>query len=201
MNTQRIQKIFGVIFLLATLSADTIFAGDRQKNNSILEQLNTKETFTVYARGTSYPPNADSDTKKGKTSSLIPIKTVRGLGFLCIAVDPRLIPYGSVIVGRDKNGNKIIGVAVDTGGDVKNRKAARVLALKNGFSKDSPEYKAPVLDFYSSTGDITKYWDSFTVIPYQGPDFKSEMDQHEKIAYLKAVKEKYLDNPQLLASL
>lgn len=192
MNKQRILKSIGIIFLLITISVETLTGSTsgQQKNNSTIEQLNTDETFTVYARGTSYL-NCDPDSAAGRTSSLIPIKTVKSLGLQCIAVDPEIIPYGSVIIGRNKNGREIVGVAVDTGGDVKNRKAARMLAIKKGFGKNSPEYKAIVLDFHAHS-DITRYWDTFTVIPYQGPDFKFELKSSQRLAHLKAVKEKYL---------
>lgn len=187
MNKKRMLKNFGIIFLLITICAKDIASG-QQKNNSILDN---SKSFEVYARGTSYPPNADPDTRKGKTSSLIPIKTVIGLGLHCIAVNPKIIPYGSVIIGRDKNGREIIGVAVDTGGAVKSREAAKGLARMKGFKKDSPEYNAIVLDFYSSKGDITKYWDNFTVIPYRGPDFKFNLNHSEKVNHLKLVKSLY----------
>ncbi len=202
MHKLRTQKIIGIVFLLATLmSANILFAGDRQKNLSSLEQLNTQGAFRVYARGTSYH-SGDSDSAAGKTSSLTKIDDVKGRDLECIAVDNSLIPYGSVIIGRDKHGQEIIGVAVDTGSAVKSRKAAKQLAKKLGYPKDSPEAKAPVLDFHSRT-DMTHYWDHFIVIPYIGPDFKFSLSKKEKLAYLDEVKKQYVDKTptRLLASL
>lgn len=196
-----IQKIIGVIFLLITINAASIAAGDQQKNNSTFEQLNTQKAFKVYARGTSYHSD-DSDSAAGKTSSLTKINDVKGRDLECIAVDNSLIPYGSVIIGRDKHGQEIIGVAVDTGSAVKSRKAAKQLAKKLGYPKDSPEAQAPVLDFHSRT-DMTHYWDHFIVIPYTGPDFKFSLSKKEKLAYLDEVKKQYVDKTptRLLASL
>lgn len=192
MNKQRIPQRIGIIFLLITICVLTPmgYASGQQKNHSTT--IDNLKSFEVYARGTSYS-NCDADSAAGRTSSLIPIDIVKGLGLQCIAVDPKIIPYGSVIIGQNKKGQEIIGVAVDTGGDVKNRKAARVLAIKKGFDRNSPEYKAIVLDFHSISGDITKYWDTFTVIPYRGPDFKLKLNHREKVNHLKMVKSLYND--------
>ena len=194
MNKKRILKNFGIIFLTFTISAMNIASG-QQKNNSILDN---SKTFEVYARGTSYL-NHDSQSAAGKTASLVPIKIVTDLGLHCIAVDPKIIPYGSVIIGRDKKGKEIIGVAVDTGGAVKSRKASRYLAKIKGFNKNSPEYNAIVLDFYGNK-DITHYWDHFTVIPYTGPCFKFDLNLKQKIDHLKHVKDLYNDNKLLIVS-
>lgn len=183
------------------MSANNLFAGDRQKNLSSIEQLNTRNTFKVYARGTSYS-DGDSDSAAGKTASLVPIKEIKKRELECVAVDNQLIPYGSVIIGRNKDGQEIVGVAVDTGSAVKSRKASKQLAKKLGYADNSPEAKAPVLDFHSS-GDMTHYWDYFIVIPYTGPDFKRELSKAEKLAHLDEVKKQYVDKTptRLLASL
>ena len=199
MNKQRILKRIGVIFLLITLmSANCLFASGQQKNDSTIENLKVDETFRVYARGTSYN-REDSESASGKTAALVKIQDVKKLGLECIAVDPKIIPYGSVIIGYNKAGREIVGVAVDTGGDVKKRRASKILAYIKGFSKDSPEYNAIVLDFHAKS-DITKYWDNFTIIPYVGPDFKNDLKQKDKIAHIKAVRDYYLKDKQELVS-
>jgi 3D (Asp-Asp-Asp) domain-containing protein len=190
MNNKSILQAIGVIFLLITTSVishgDT---SDQQKNHSTT--IDNLKRIEVFARGTAYPPNADPETADGKTASLIPIKKVIDLGLECIAVDPRVIPYGSFIIGKDKDGNTIQGVAVDTGGAVKSRQAAINLAEKKGYDEDSPQAKALVLDFYSDKGEITKAWDTFTVIVYKGPCFKFDLNQSEKLKHIIMMKAVY----------
>lgn len=164
-------------------------ASGQQKNNP--KTIDNKNKVEVLARGTSY--NAcDPDSAAGKTSSLIPISTVKKLGLQVVAVDPSKIPYGSIIIGKNKDGERIVGVAVDTGSAVKSRKAAKNYALAKGYDKDSPEYKALVFDFHSKSGDITKAWDNFIVVLYTGPEFKFDLKNSEKIQYLKYVQKTYL---------
>ncbi len=191
MNKQSILKTIGVIFLTITTSVfSTETASDEQKNNPKTID-NKKNKIEVLARGTSY--NAcDPESAAGKTSSLISISTVKQLGLQVVAVDPNKIPYGSIIIGKNKQGEKIVGVALDTGSAVKSGKAAKNYALAKGYDKNSPEYKALVFDFHSKSGDITKAWDNFIVVLYTGPEFKFDLKNSEKIKYLQYVRNKYL---------
>lgn len=197
MNKQRIQQIIGIVFLLATLmSANNLFAGDRQKNLSSIEQLNTRGAFKIYTRNTSYP-----DSENNIAAALVAIHEVKSRGLECIAVDNQLIPYGSVIIGRSKQGRDFVGVAVDTGPWVKERKAAIRLAKKLGYADNSPEAKAPVFDFHKNPN--LHYWDYFIVIPYIGPDFKFKLDKAKRLAHLDEIKKQFVDKTptHLLASL
>lgn len=188
MNNKRILQTIGIFFILITTSAvSREIASGQSKNNS----TTIENKIQILARGTSYH-SEDSESAAGKTSSLIPISTVKKLGLQVVAVDPNKIPYGSVIIGKNKSGQKIVGVAVDTGSAVKSRKAAKGYALARGYDKDSPEYKALVFDFHSKGGDITKAWDNFTVVLYTGPEFKFDLKNSEKIQYLQYVRNKYL---------
>jgi len=190
MNNKRIPQTIGVIFLLITTSVfSKESASDRQKNHST--QINNSNKVEILARATSYH-SGDVDSAQGKTSSLTPISTVKQLGLQAVAVDPNVIPYGSVIIGKNKDGEEIVGVAVDTGSAVVSRKAAKQYARQKGYSENSPESKALVLDFHSSNGDITKAWDNFTVILYKGPDYKFDLNKSEKLEYLKSVRANYL---------
>jgi 3D (Asp-Asp-Asp) domain-containing protein len=78
------------------------------------------------------------------------------------AVDPKLIPYGSgLIVQYGKK--RILVEAVDTGGDVKNRKAARRLG------RTAKEVNAPVVDlFFQSREEALTY--ARTNPPFQWVD-------------------------------
>ena len=182
MNNKRIPQTIGIIFLLITTSAMQVASGQQKNNSTTIDNLKRME---VFARGTAYPPNADPETAADKTSSLIPISTVRKLGLQCIAANHKIFPYGSFVYGFDKYGEYLEGFIVDRGGDVEKRKAAINLAKRKGFASDSPEAKAMVLDFYSTTGEITKPWDTFTVIIYSGPCFKFEMNKSQKIQHMK----------------
>lgn len=190
MNNKRILQTIGIFFILITTS---VFSREdtsgQSKNNSTT--IDNKNKVEILARGTSYNAS-DPDSAAGKTSSLIPISTVKKLGLQVVAVDPDKIPYGSIIIGKNKSGEKIVGVAVDTGSAVKSRKAARGYALTKGYDKNSPEYKALVFDFHSKSGDITKAWDNFIVVLYTGPEFKFDLKNSEKIEYLKYVRKTYL---------
>lgn len=197
MNKKRILQTIGIFFILITTSVfSRESASGQSKNNSTT--IDNLKSVKIFARGTKYL-NDDAESAAGKTASLIPISTVKKLGLQCIAVDPSIIPYGSFIIGKDKYGNDLFGAAVDTGGAVKSCKAAKQYALRKGFGKKSPEYNALVLDLHSSK-IITREWDHFTVVIYDGPSFKFKMSQSQRIEHLKMMKKVYMKfQPQLAA--
>ena len=92
-------------------------------------------------------PGADEQTKKG-LSSLEGIKLKKGRPGVIgsVSVDPRVIPYGSLVIIRDR-GEEILCVAEDTGGAVKKRKASKLRAKKEGLGNEFAE--RPVLDIFS----------------------------------------------------
>jgi 3D (Asp-Asp-Asp) domain-containing protein len=194
-----IQKIIGVIFLMITTSvAYSRAASDRLKNHSSLNNKIEKKEITrvtksKLVRVTTYyasESGSDHNTKAGKTSSCIPIKTVKKTGLYVVAVNPKEIPYGSLIVFTDKEGKKQGGISVDTGGDVITRKAAKNLALIEGKSKSSDEYKAPVVDIYTPK-PVTGVWANVEVIAYNGPSFKN-MSLESKMQHMEYMKDTYL---------
>ncbi len=179
MDKQHTLKSIGMFFIFITISAAVASAetasGQSKNNSSTIDNKTKKgEEITVYARGTSY-----QDTE---TSSGLSIKTVESIGLVPVAVDPEIIPLGSEIIGQNFH-----GVAVDEGPDVISRKAAKELALKQGYSKNSREYKALVFDFHAKS-DITDHWEDFKVIVYKGKSFRYSMSPTEQIAYLKKIK-------------
>lgn len=141
----------------------------------------------MYARSTFYnkdEPGCDSDTLKDKTSTCVKISSVTRKGLGVVAVDPRVIPYGSAVIAPDGS----VSIALDTGGDVKDRVAAKELASKKGFSTQSPEYKAPVLDFLAY-GQIGSLWDHFIVVPYAQEIPFHKLGSAAKARYIHSISE------------
>lgn len=154
--------------------------------STLQNSLKKSNAKIIFARSTSYNKDeavSDPDTRADKTSSLISIQDVKAQGLGVVAVDHTKIPYGSVIITPSKE----VYVAVNRGGAVQSRKAARVLAARKGLSENSPESRALVLDFYSYS-QVGNYWDYFTVIPYTGTTPFRDLKRSEKIAYLRAVR-------------
>ncbi|MBC7766497.1 hypothetical protein H7Y21_00680 [Arenimonas sp.] len=192
MNNKLIPQAVGVIFLLITTSVHSKErASDQQKNHSksIENLINLgKESIPLRARVTIYHASetkSDSDTMSGKTASLVKIKTVQDMGLEVLAVNPAIMPYGTVGEFTDKNGNKRIGVAVDTGKDVKSAKAS------GG--------KTPVIDIYSQKA-MTGEYHNFRIIKYTGPNFKTGLTNAQKLQYLQQVKDTFITVNRELAA-
>lgn len=114
----------------------------------------------VLARVTAYWANGgNTDRWSAKNESST------GNRLICrhhVAVDPNVIPYGSKLIIQ-YNGGRIAVEAVDTGGDVKNRLAARKLG------RTPQEKSAPVVDlFFQNREDAKEYTD--TNPPFQWVD-------------------------------
>lgn len=127
-------KRFTFILLMGATALPNAFALQSSRNNSLLARV------TVYwAHG---GRGADRYTKQHKSST----GTKLHVGHC--AVDPRRIPYGSQVVLPD--GSKLS--AVDTGGAVRNRKAAR----RGG--RNSDERSAIVIDKFFETKQQALAW-------------------------------------------
>lgn len=186
------QKIIGVIFLIITISA-SLLASDQQKNYPNIDNINKLENFSkpyiLFARSTNYykgEKGGDIGTNRGETSSLLSIPDTIENGLKIVAVDPQIIPYGSIIIHSNN-----IYIASDTGDAVKKRIASKTLAIKKGLSRHSKESNAPVLDFYSRN-QIGNLWDEFIIIPYNGPEFKTKLKRQEKINHIRKIKQSTL---------
>jgi 3D (Asp-Asp-Asp) domain-containing protein len=109
-------------------------------NNVESSVSRTLARITVYwAHG----GNSDSNTKKNLSSTGEKLKEG------AIAVDPKVIPYGSVVKIKGKN-NEL--KAVDTGGAVKARTAAKIAG------RNKEEKSAPVIDvFFQNKSDALRY--------------------------------------------
>lgn len=194
----------GAIFLLITtcvLSAKEN-TGDRRKNSPTLENSNIEAKTISVVRTTHYhatDPDADTDTKADKTSTCIPISTVRKQGVDLAATNREIIPSGSLIIMRGLNGYERILLSADIGKDVTEGKAAKQLALAQKKGRRSPEYNAPVIDVYAKGLDHEWVY-SVTILTYRGPSFK-DMKLAEKIRHIHTMKDLYYANKtQLLAS-
>lgn len=176
-----LKKLFIVVSLVVLASPAKLIAHEKDKKNQ-----DEGKVVELFARSTKYHKDevkSDSDTIAGKTSSLIPIPTVIKNGIGVVAVDPKIIPYGSVIIAP--NGSKFL--AVDTGGAVKSKKASKELADKIDLPETSKEAKAPVLDFYGRT-QVGKLWDTFRIILYKGETPFKELSLREKKSFIKSIR-------------
>jgi 3D (Asp-Asp-Asp) domain-containing protein len=182
------------ILVLLLISADSASARDeiklrvsRVKQVQVLpENQPATKPVEMYVRSTNYhrgEARSDADTENGKTASLVNIDTAHALGLGVVAVDPKVIPYGSKVVAPDGK----VYIALDTGSAVVSRAAARKLASIQKLSSNSPEAKAPVLDFYSYR-QVGEPWDHVKVIPYTGQTPFKKLKHSEKLAYLKQSK-------------
>ncbi len=109
--------------------------------------LNVRSTY--YYAGES---NSDPDTDALRSSTGTPLRPATATQVGVAAVDPRVIPYGSLITIQTASGPRYY-VAADTGGAVKNRTAS--------------QGRAPVIDFYSNSQVGGMYTD-VKIQPYRG---------------------------------
>lgn len=161
-----------------------------QLNNSTkkIEHPQPTKRIEVLVRATKYHAterHSDVDTRAGRTSSCTPIKRVEATGLYPVAADTTKFPTGSIVI--NKADPTKVGVVVDTGGAVTSRDAAKELAAQKGLGKNSVEYNAPVLDFYSTTAVSTE-WSHFIVVLYDGPRFKGGVPEE----YLRAIFNEYV---------
>jgi len=141
-----------------------------------------KEAFFATFRSTSFAENekgADGDTKRCRFKTGSPPAYCEKGQVGLAAVDPKVIPYGSRIVGP----HGIKAIAGDTGKGVVLRSAARSLAKIRHITDDRAN--APVIDFFvSSEGkQIGGEWDVFLIIPYDGTVPFKDLPLEEKRRY------------------
>ncbi len=191
---KNILKRTGVIFFLITTSAMQIASG-QQKNNPKIDNLNT-ESFSLRAKVTIYYAhekiyskklkkwvyNSDKDTDAGKTASLVDIKTAEAMGLVVLAVNPAIFPYGTVGEFTDNDGNRKVGVGLDTGKDVISAKAS------GG--------KVPVIDIYTPKY-ITGKYHNFKITKYTGPNFKRKLNDAQRLQHLQRIKDTFVTTNHL----
>ncbi len=182
-----VQAFIGLlgIFFLASNPAFSKERIEGKKTNPQEAAMSGASLTRVYARSTFYnkdEPGCDPDTRKGKTSTCLRIRDVQAKGLGVVSVDPAIVPYGSRVIASDGR----VFIAVDTGGDVKARTAAKEAAAKQGYGPKSAQHNAPVLDFYSNR-QIGGIWDHFLIVPYREDRPFTDLKVSERMEYLDAV--------------
>lgn len=130
----------------------------------------------VFARATKYhktDKNCDHNTAKGLTSTKIKLEESCQKTIGVVAVDPDIIPYGSLVYSPD---TKRLFLACDIGGAVTSRDAAKGLASSN------KQRNAIVVDVYSPREILDNHYGYFYVIKYDGekPFFRLYKEYQEK---------------------
>ncbi len=137
-------------FAIGTTMSVCAKSGEESKSyNTLLTQ--GFEVCVMDVRATTYhktESGADRETRRGLSSTSLKLCEVGPRTVGSIAIDPEVIPYGSLIIVTTKNGSSNSFLCVDTGGDVKNRKASRTLAKKEKLGNKYA--KRPVIDIYST---------------------------------------------------
>jgi hypothetical protein len=145
----------------------------------------------VFARSTAYSHDeseSDDDTEAFRSKTQVPLAYLKEgeIGTAAIA-GTFGIKFGDLIITPD--GRRFL--AVDTGKDLKDKKASRELA--DGRKKKQPKYdsdlyrEAEVIDFFSKDNEqVGNEWDTFTVV-HNPKDFMS-MKVSERKTYLKPEK-------------
>lgn len=140
--------------LVATFAAFTIFGGnvigeDSKSYNTLLTQ--GFEVCVMDVRVTTYhktESGSDKETRRGNSSTGLPLREVGPKTVGSIAIDPKVIPYGSLVIVTTKSGAVQRFLCVDTGAWVKSRKAAKLLAKRQKLGQSFAE--RPVIDIYSA---------------------------------------------------
>jgi 3D (Asp-Asp-Asp) domain-containing protein len=183
--------------LVATFAAFTIFGGNvigevSKSYNTLFKQ--GFEVCVMEVRATTYhktEPNADRETRRGNSSLGLPLREVGPKTVGSIAIDPKVIPYGSLVIITTKRGDASCFLCVDTGGAVKSRKAAKVLAKKQKLGKEMAG--RPVIDIYSTKN--YDEWMSVVVIKdnslrgLEGSELKSRLKERMSVDFWPHSKE------------
>jgi len=157
--------------LVATFAAFTTFGGNVTGEVSKSYNTLSKQGFEVCVmdvRATTYhktEPGADMETRRGQSSTGLKLAEVKPKTVGSIAIDPKVIPYGSLVIVTTRSGETHRFLCVDTGAWVKSRKASIGLAKKQKLGQEFAE--RPVIDIYSA--ENYDNWMSVVVIKDKNP--------------------------------
>lgn len=141
--------------LVATFAICSTFGGNAKGDeksksyNTLLSQ--GFEVCVMDVRATTYhktESSSDKETRRGNSSLGLPLREVGPKTVGSIAIDPKVIPYGSLVIVTTKSGATQRFLCVDTGAWVKSRKASKLLAKREKLGREFAE--RPVIDIYSA---------------------------------------------------
>lgn len=159
--------------------------GDNQSKNYNQNQSSPKEKLERYylpVRATRYHKtdrHCDNDTLHERSYTGIRLQEGAPGTIGAVAVDPNVIPIGSLILVSTMNGNVHPYLSVDKGGAVTKRTASRILAKQE--KRGEAWATRPVIDIYSPE-TITSDWT--TVLVIKGPSLKG-LNSSERLPRLK----------------
>lgn len=106
-------------------------------------------------------PHCDPGTLNGDSKTGVKLREGNSKVIGTIATDPRVIPFGSLVLMTTKKGVTNLYLAVDIGGAVTARRASRQLAKQDGLGKEWAT--RPVIDVYSSR-EIISNWSTVMIV-------------------------------------
>lgn len=181
---KKVAKV-AVFAVFITIQFGQLARGDDQnKNYNQNQQSHSGELQQYYlpVRATKYhksEPHCDIDTLHERSCTGVKLQEGAPGVVGTVAVDPKIIPIGSLILVTTNNGDTHPYLCADKGGDVTDKTASRILA------KQEKRGKAwairPVIDIYSPEA-ITSDWT--TVLVIKGPSLNG-LKYSERLKRLK----------------
>ncbi len=150
--------------------------GEKSKNynqsgNGAMGKL---EQYTLSVRATKYhktEPNCDIDTKHERSCTGVRLREGAPGVIGTVAVDPNVIPFGSLVLINTKSGSVLPYLCVDKGAYVTKKIASQKLAKQE--KRGEAWATRPVIDVYSPKS-ITSDWT--TVLVIKGPSLRGLND-------------------------
>lgn len=170
-----------MLALCASVSCSTTHSPPKQKGGQ-----------EILARVTSYDGD-DHWSRKRQTSTGVRMKEATPKSIGIAAIDPNIIPYGSLLKLEDRSGNMLCYLAADCGSAVISKKAVfgtisaeiRNRKYEPGSKEHEERKKALVVDVHSvgekQVGDI---WQQIQVVKYQGTVPFKKLPLEEKLRFL-----------------
>ncbi len=144
--------------------------GDKNSKNYNPKEGSEFKLCEIAVRATKYhktDPDADYNTKRGLSSTGIKLREAQTKVIGTVATNPEVIPAGSLVLVKTKNGDVLPYLSVDVGGAVTSTKASRRLAEKE--NRPVEWAKRPVVDLYSKQSRVHD-WTKVIVIKDELPD-------------------------------
>lgn len=136
--------------VITTLLGSLQAQGDKNSKTHNSGVSSEFELCEIAVRATKYhktDPDADYHTRREMSSTGIKLREAQNKVIGTVATNPAVIPAGSLVLVKAKNGEILPYLSVDVGGAVTSTKASRRLAQKEGRPEEWS--KRPVIDLYS----------------------------------------------------